>query len=221
VAYAHPLSKVSGIGFGANYIDYGDFQGKDQFGQNTGTFGAHDVALSAGYGKLLRSDFGIGINVKYIQSKIANYGAGAVAGDFGILYYLAEKQVTIGFSALNFGRTTDAFLDTEENLPSQLKFGITKQLAHLPFLLTGELRRFSDGDVYINAGGELKIGRSICLRAGYSSVGQDQKMGISNERWAGFSIGAGVLINKMVLDYALSSLGAIGAQNRLTLSAFF
>ncbi|MHA1796748.1 MAG: PorV/PorQ family protein [Promethearchaeota archaeon] len=220
-AYIHPLSKFSSIGLGIQYFDYGDFQGKDQFGQDTGIFGANDIAISAGYGKLMRNDFGVGASIKYIQSKIAGYSASAVAGDIGLLYFLRDKQVTVGISAINFGKSTSAFVNTKESLPSQIKFGLTKQLSHLPLLLSGEIRKFIDDDLYFHGGGEFQFRNSIKIRFGYSSTGSDQKLGIDSDRWSGFSFGAGILIKQIILDYSLSSLGGIGSQNRFTFSAFF
>lgn len=220
-AYIQPISSLSSFGVGIQYLDYGDFQGKDEFGRDTGTFGANDIALTGSFGRLIRKDLGIGISLKYIQSKIAGYSASAIAGDFGILYHLSDKGVTLGIGALNFGKSMDAFVDTKEDLPGQIKAGITKQLTHLPLMLSGEIRRFNDGEFFFNGGGELQIRNSIRLRLGYSSVGRDQKLGLDSDRWSGFSIGGGILIRDMILDYSLSSMGGIGTQNRFTLSAFF
>ena len=220
-AYLHPISSISSFGLGIQYLDYGEFQGKDEFGQDTGTFGANDIALTGSYGRLIRSDLGIGVSLKYIQSKIAGYSATAIAGDIGILYHLPDKGVTLGISALNFGKSMDAFVNTKEDLPSQIKIGITKQLTHLPLLVSGEIRRFNDGEFFFNGGGELQLKNSIKVRLGYSSVGRDQKLGLDSDRWSGFSLGGGILIRDMMLDYSLSSMGGIGTQNRFTLSVFF
>lgn len=220
-AYIQPISKLSSFGVGIQYLDYGDFQGKDEFGRDTGTFGANDIALTGSFGRLIRRDLGIGVSIKYVQSKIAGYSASAIAGDFGILYLLPDKGVTLGISLLNVGKSIDAFVNTKEDLPSQVKAGITKQLTHLPLLISGEIRRFSDGEFFFNGGGELQLRSSIRLRLGYSSVGRDQKLGLDSDRWSGFSIGGGIIIRDMIMDYSLSSMGGIGTQNRFTLSAFF
>ena len=220
-AYIRPLSELSALGVGIHYFDYGEFQGKDKFGQDTGTFGANDVAISAGYGKMARTDLGIGANIKYIRSKIAGYSASAIAADLGILYYLRDKNVTVGISVMNLGRAISAYLDTKEDLPAHLKFGLAKSMEHLPLVLSGELRYFNGEDLYYNGGGELIFGNNIRLRFGYSSVGRDQKLGIDGDRWSGFSLGAGIMIRTMMIDYALTSMGGIGAQNRFTVSAFF
>ena len=86
-------------------------------------------------------------------------------------------------------------------------------------MLSGEFRRYTNSDVQLMGGAEFRVGPAVRLRAGYNSDGRDQQFGFGQDRLAGFALGAGLLFDRFTLDYALTFLGAIGYQNRFTLSS--
>jgi len=52
-------------------------------------------------------------------------------------------------------------------------------------------------------------------------VGQDLQVGGNKDRFAGASIGLGLVWRSVHIDYALSSLGEVGTLNRFSLSSPF
>jgi len=70
-------------------------------------------------------------------------------------------------------------------------------------------------------GGEIIFNDKIRGRLGYNSNGTDQHFGITDDTFAGFSLGLGFIWNKFNFDYSLSSLGGIGNQNRFTITREF
>ncbi len=221
LGYAQPVLNKGVIGIGINYLNYGDLEGRTEEGLETGTFGAYDYVLILSYADEVLSNIKTGLSIKIINSKIESYSAGAFAMDVGILYKIQKHNLNIGFSIINIGSTTKAFIETKENLPSHIKGGISKKLAHLPLLITTEIRRFSGGDFQYLGGGEIIFNDKIKGRFGYNSNGTDQHFGITDDTFAGFSLGLGFIWNRFNFDYSLSSLGGIGNQNRFTITREF
>jgi len=219
--YAQPLLNKGVIGIGINYVNYGEFDGRDKDGLEMGTFGAYDFSLNLGYSDEIFKDVKAGISGKFINSKIENYSARAFAVDFGIIYRVEKHDLTIGFSFVNIGSTTKAFIDTKETLPSHIKGGFSKRLAHLPVILCGEIRRFQDNKFQYLGGGEILFNDRIKGRLGYNSNGRDQHFGITDDTYAGMSFGLGFVWSKFNIDYSFSSMGGIGNQNRFTITREF
>lgn len=221
LGYTQPLLNKGVVGIGINYINYGDFDGRTEDGYQTGTFGAFDYAVTMSYAKGISNNVKAGISAKFINSKIENYSASAVALDLGIIYTVIKHGLNIGFSFINIGSATKAFIETKESLPSQIKGGISKKLAHLPLILNAEIRRFSDNKFQYLGGGEIIFNDKIKGRFGYNSNGKDQHFGITDDTFAGFSLGLGFAWQKFNIDYSFSSMGGIGNQNRFTITRIF
>ena len=75
--------KYGTVGLSAIYLNYGSIANVDVNGNDTGTFGASDFALSAHYSRTL---FGVqlGINAKLINQNIASVTSTNFAFDFGL-----------------------------------------------------------------------------------------------------------------------------------------
>ena len=75
--------KYGTVGLSAIYLNYGSIANVDVNGNDTGTFGASDFALSAHYSRTL---FGVqlGINAKLINQNIASVSSTNFAFDFGL-----------------------------------------------------------------------------------------------------------------------------------------
>ena len=177
--------------------------------------------MTLNYAEGIYDNLKTGISVKFINSKIENYSASAVAFDLGVIYTFTKHNLNIGFSILNIGSITKAFIETKESLPSQIKGGFSKKLAHLPLILNAEIRRFDDNKFQYLGGGEILFNEKITGRFGYNSNGNDQHFGITDDSFAGFSLGLGFAWQKFILDYSLSSMGGIGNQNRFTITREF
>ncbi|MFC1563020.1 PorV/PorQ family protein [candidate division KSB1 bacterium] len=221
VGYAQPVLNRGVLGIGINYLNYGDLEGRTEEGFETGTFGAYDYAVTLSYADKVFNNIKAGISAKFINSKIENYSASAVALDLGFIYRIEKHKANIGFSLINIGSSTKAFIETKESLPSQIKGGFSKELAHLPVILSIEIRRFNDNKFQYLGGGEIIFNDKIKGRFGYNSNGKDQHFGITDDTFAGFSLGLGFAWREFNLDYAFSSMGGIGSQNRFTLTREF
>ncbi len=97
------------------------------------------------------------------------------------------------------------------------ELGFAVPLEHLPV-------KFSLAGAYVTeegpeARGGLEIGFApqFMGRLGYSTIGIDQRTGLSSDAFAGFSAGLGFRIKQLALDYALTAQGEIGYLNRFTI----
>lgn len=230
LAYTHPTQKYGKLSAGLIYFSYGDFQETNEYGERTGKeFSASEFALALSAANELGEGFDYGVNVKFIYSSMESFSASAVAIDAGLIYTIAQlENLQLGFSISNLGYVLDHYTDYEEKMPIYLRFGFAKRLAHLPLLFTGSLNDLSleTGDFWdrirrFSVGGEFDVSEIIKLRLGYNNeVNRDVKP-LGGRNFGGVSAGLGILWNKFRLDYAYSTYGDLGSQNRLGVSGYF
>ena len=230
LSYAQPINRIGNFYSSLQYFSYGSFNETDEFGDVTGrTFGASEFALSFGIGNHLGSGFDYGVGLKYLYSSLDNYNASAIAIDAGLLYEVPwMKDLTLGFSMLNFGTTLDNYTSQKEKLPLILQIGFAKKLEHLPLLLAGSFQDLALGsdDVvdYLKRfaiGGEFDISEIIKFRLGYQNQVNQAVKPIGRTILSGFSLGLGVLWKDFRFDYAYTNYGDLGSQNRLGISGAF
>ena len=228
LAYAQNVEGIGSIGFGIDFVDYGSFTRTDQSENDLGSFSASELAVTAGYGMMLDDESSIGGNVKFIHSSIAEFSSTALAVDLGYLYQLSSQNLAIGASILNLGRQLSEYGSTREPLPLDLVIGITKRPEHLPVLLNLNFHKLNeqrsralDRLSSFTFGAEFLMSESVRLRFGYNNEEhRDLKLG-TTAGLAGFSLGAGFILNEYVVDYAFNSYGKIGGLNRLSLGMNF
>lgn len=220
VAYGQPLTSGT-MAFGLNYFDYGTFEGRDENNADTGEFGASSFVLSASYSRMLSERLSLGGSAKFIRFQIESFSETALAGDLGLLYSIPTSDLHFALAVFNVGTATSAFIETKDDLPLNVQFGVSKKLEHLPLMVSGALIKFNNESLDFRLGGEFTLTEQLFLRVGYNSVGQDQKVDTSKDRLAGVSFGLGLKVSKFDVDYSFSSFGEVGSLNRITLIGRF
>lgn len=227
------------FGVGIRFINYGSFDKYDEFDNNLGTFSATDIALSLGYANKynpydfvtddsLTKDISLnyGINLKFIYSHIDEYNSSALSLDAGLIYHIPKYMVSVGASILNAGFQLDPYYNTKENLPIDLRIGVSKQLEDIPLTvnlsfsnLLEKQDKFFKRFRNVSIGGDFQIYDYVHLRLGYNNQQrQDLKTG-STIGLAGFSAGFGfVYEDKYILDYSYNSMGKIGSTHRINVA---
>ena len=224
LSYAHSLEGIGTIGGGIIFLDYGSFTETDESMNVLGTFGARDLAFVVGLGRSIDEVTTVGVNAKLIYSSIANTSSLAVALDAGVLYQIPAENITLGASILTLGTQVNAYQQTKESLPLDVKIGITKRPEHLPVLLNLNFHKLNESqDDFLqrfssfSLGAEFLMSESVRLRVGYNNEQRKElKLGTS-AGLAGISLGGGILFGDYVLDYAFNSYGKIGGLHRITL----
>lgn len=133
-SYAHKINEKYGVlQAGVTYIDYGSFDGFDEFGNETADFSGNEVAMSMGYAyHLADTRFSFGINLKAITSRLEQYSSFGMATDIGVTYYDPESKWIFSGVLRNAGRQLKPFDEVQETLPLELIFGISKELEKVP-----------------------------------------------------------------------------------------
>jgi len=227
VAYSQRLPGMGQIAVSLAYMNYGEIEGIDENGLETGTFIPGDFVAAVTYGDSLVHSLYYGGTVKIIQSRIEDYTSAGIGVDFGIIYRITGQDLNIGMAVSNLGRAIDGFMDVKEPLPLTARLGLAKQLAHLPLFINLNLIQYFNNrssttrGFYWAAGGEFSFSENLFLRFGYNSRGQEEKVATSQDRFAGASIGFGLQFQRFRLDYALCQHGVLGSMNHIGLTTYF
>lgn len=223
--YGRQIPDFGYVGAGIQYINYGKFDGKGPEGQDLGTFGAGELALTVGYGGEVPGGLHYGANVKFIYSSIAEYSSSGIGLDAGIQYILVPSRVLFGASLTNLGTQFSPYVNTREALPLDLTAGFSLYPEHLPAVITLNFHKLnesldgiSDHLKLFSVGAELSPASNIQIRVGYNNEQrQELKLG-SSSGFAGISAGLGISSGDYTVDYAFTSYGAIGSVHRFSVT---
>ncbi|HOT98141.1 MAG TPA: PorV/PorQ family protein [bacterium] len=221
IVYLQPRTGPGTAAAAIDYMDYGDFDKRDQDNQDLGQFHAGSIAFTGGYGLQPLPHLAVGLAIKYVRAAIDDYASDAVAFDGGLIYRIPSQQLAIGASFANAGKVLSAYIIRKDPLPAVFRFGLSKGLAHLPLVLSLQLYKYSDEEWHGALGGEFTVYENVFLRLGYDQSGRELHVDQSNDRFAGAALGLGTVWRDYRIDYAISSMGALGVLNRFTLSGSF
>ena len=233
VAYSEVVSGETALHGGVRFADWGTFEGRNEFGERTGTFGAQDVALTLGAARGLGgSRLRYGGSVHLIHSRVESAQATAVATDLGALYRLPSQRMTVGAALRNVGLSIDGFGPGRPSLPLDLRLSVTKRLAHLPVLLSAsayDLTNLSDGIAggttvdhvlgHLTFGVEAQPGEVLRVRLGYNHRRSAELALTDRFDLAGFGAGFGVHVGPLAADYAYTSWSSLGGLHQFTVRA--
>lgn len=122
---------------GVQFISYGDFKQTDEYGNLQGTFRASEYAVFVGAGRQLNERFSVGINAKFIQSRLESYTSTGLAADIASAYINPESHFGATIVLKNVGAQLKTYYgEARQNLPYDLQMGISKKLARAPFRLS-------------------------------------------------------------------------------------
>ncbi|WP_130287689.1 type IX secretion system protein PorQ [Aquimarina brevivitae] len=149
VAYARAFGeKKRMFHIGVTYINYGKFNGFDEFGNETASFGAGEVAISFGYAQQIKaSRFHVGAGVKVISSKLEEYTSLGGAVDIGVIYHYPEEKLDAGLTIRNLGTQFTTYAGTREQLPLAIDLGVAKTLTGVPIRWNVTLENLQIWDV--------------------------------------------------------------------------
>lgn len=240
LTFARPEKQWGNWGIHLLYINYGDFDRRDKYGVDQGTFYASDFVFGFSWAKAFRNSLQIGGSGKFAHSKIADYTASALAFDLGVQYRLMSDRLRIGAGFFNLGGTTDAYIRSNDDLPIHYRIGISGIPEGFPATLYFSMTMYQEnadnytlshftgsdifnflGDVYYSIGAEFNPIETLFLRVGYDTRGLDQQVGTRNDPFAGITGGVGFDLTLARLDIGLSSYGEVGIVTHVGLSASF
>jgi len=223
---------------GVTYINYGSFDGFDEQGEPTNSFGGGEVALSMGYARNIPwTDFHVGVNVKLISSKLEQYSSLGGAIDIGIIYVYEPWDLQIAAVARNIGTQFTPFNEVYEQLPLEVDFGISQIPLNVPIRWHFTLENLQtwniafsnpareevdlEGNVikekvsFLNNafqrmifGVELFPKGGFNIRLGYNVRRSEELRIIEQRSFAGLSAGFSIKLNKLRVSYSFSKYNA-------------
>ncbi len=225
LSYSTEFEDIGRFGAAIKYINYGSFEGYDEFGAHTKEFGVNEMALVIGYANQLDENFYYGANAKFIYSGIETRSSTAMAVDLGLHYAIPDKNWNFGFAVLNLGGQLSKYYNTSEDLPLDVAVGVSKRLENLPLRLSVDFHKLNkDRDNFagrfkaFTVGAEFTLSKVMKLRFGYDNERRSEfKIG-TTAGIAGFNVGLGVKVSDYQFDYAYSSLGLVGGLHRIGIS---
>jgi len=205
LAMSFPLSREGIVAGGVNYVDMGDFDGRDEAGNPTGTFTASALNYHLGYANRAGEKFIWGISAGVVQDTIADDIKSTYAANLGLIFKSSDS-LSLGLALQNIGGQLGG-----DPLPFLAKIGMAYTWKSL--LLVLDIAKPTDNDdVYYCTGIEWRIRDGIALRIGYKT-NQDVGEGLT----AGFGFDKG----KIRFDYAYVPYGELGDTHKISLGMNF
>lgn len=217
LGYSRPAAKGT-IGLGVNYLSQSSIEGRGANREVSGEFGASDTAVNLAYGRPLTARMGLGVNFKYITSRIAGESANGWAVDAGWQYKALVKGLNLGLAVQNLGPKMK-FMDEDSALPLTARAGMGYMVLDNILLAFDVNRQVNEKKTVFSFGSEYAVFNSFSMRAGYlkSAVSGGNSMADSG----GFKAGFGFKLRGFNLDYAVTPFGDIGKAHRISLGAGF
>ena len=230
LAYSHALGTETVVSAGVRYVDWGEFDGRDEAGVPTEAFHARDVALTLGWASRLAERWRYGTNLHMLYSAIETARATAIAGDIGVQGHWPNSGWSVSTSLHHMGSTLSNFGAERASLPFDWRIGVARTLPHLPVQLsvTGyDLHNFGEalpeegttGQLlgHLTLGLEADLGEVLTLRGGYNH--RRSRELVLNDRldWAGFGGGFGLHLGPLRADYAFTSWSSFGGLHQISI----
>lgn len=238
-AYAYRWSeRVGMLHAGITYIHYGNFEGRDELGEPTGSFTGSEVALSSGYAyHIPQSNFHAGINLKLITSTLEQYHSVGGAIDAGVFYQNDSLRLSIAVVFRNVGTQFSTYAGQKEPLPLEVALGISQQLENVPVRWHLTFENLQEWNIAFSnparteesldgvetservtfvkeffrhtiIGAELFPEKAFNIRLGYNFRRGEELRTLEQRNFSGLAVGFGVKINKIRAHYTYARYSA-------------
>ncbi len=209
-AFSRVVKEKASWAASAQYMGYGKMKQTSADGTQLGDFSAKDIAVAGYFSYMLSEKIVGGVTAKFITSYIGSYNSIGMCVDLGLNYYDPQHEWSVSLVGKNLGGQLKAYDDDYDPMPIDIQLGVSKRFAHTPFRLSATLVDLNHWNYkftnHIVVGVDAIISESIWIGAGYnfrraSEMNIDDTDGGSNH-WAGFSVGAGLNLQRFKLNVA-------------------
>lgn len=209
-SYSQTIGERGTWGVQGRFISYGEMEETTYDNQQTGTFGARDIALGGTFAYGLTDLISGGVTAKMVASYIGQYNSLAAAIDLGLNYYDPDTEWSISAVARNLGGQLKAYDDDFERMPLDLQLGVSKRLVGSPLRFSATLVRLNDWQYGIGKhfvlGADLLLSEQFYVAAGYNPLrASEMKITAGDEEsshGAALSLGAGMMLERLQLHIA-------------------
>jgi hypothetical protein len=139
--YSYTVDSVASFHTAIQYMNTGQMQGYDEFGNVTGSFSAQELVWMVGASRAWRG-FRYGTNLKVITSTLApGFGSVGMAIDLGGAYRSKDSLFSAGLMVRNMGTMFSTYTATgaREPLPFEIVAGVSNKLRYMPMRLSATI----------------------------------------------------------------------------------
>lgn len=229
--YARDLRQLGLTGsLAVRFLSYGEFDRRAGDEAPSGTFSAGETAVTATLAREVLPRLRAGASVHALFASIDEAGASALAGDLGVVYAAPEQALTLGASVHHVGATLSSLGAERDRLPLDVRLTATKGLRYLPLTVSVsgiDLQDMGGADAdssllvrtldHLALGGELALGQALSVRLGYNGRRGDALRSGGRLDLAGTSVGAGLALRRVTVDYAFTNWGDFGGYHQFGL----
>jgi hypothetical protein len=226
-AYARTLG-LGGLTASAavRFLSYGDFERRATLeGEADGSFSAGEAAVTVSAARAVLPQVRVGASVHALFASVEDASASALAADLGAAVEVPSQQLTLGASVHHVGAVLSSLGGVEDRLPLDVRLTVAKGLQYVPLTVSVaavDLQAFEGPETdsslvrraldHLALGGELRLGSTLTARAGYRPrAGDDLRTSDERLSLAGVSLGAGLRLRRVTVDYAYLGRGGFGA----------
>jgi hypothetical protein len=219
VAFTKALGERSAWGAGAAFINYGNMKEVSAEHVVLGSFSAKDLSLNGFFSYDLTDNWRGGVSFKALYSNLAEYTSFGIAVDAGLSYYDPERELSYGLVIKNVGAQLKGYDSRREKMPWDIQMGFTKKTAHAPIRVSvtamylnrwkfkyvdASLTEQETDDTFVQTlakhlvfGVDWIPSENFWLGVGFNpKTGMDMKLRDGGNGLNGFSMGAGLRINR-------------------------
>jgi hypothetical protein len=210
-----PMGPDNGLAVSLNYGDNGVFEGRDGLGNLTADYSARAYGASLGWGISGPQDLDFGLAVKFNQQDLAGTASSAYAGDIGVLWGPSD-YFNLGAAYSNLGPDVNG-----HPLAQGLRVGLSSYLgkgSNSQWLLAVSSESLKNSDSSVHFGLEATLFKTLALRGGYAL---DVPKPAEANGLSGWTVGGGLILDSLALDYAFVPLGDVGSTQRISLTYGF
>jgi len=211
---AYNVNDKTIVALSATYLDYGRIEAYDASGAYAGELSAYDLSTALSVGYQARDDLSVGLTGKIINQKLDDISGTSYAIDLGATYMRGD--FTVAAVLANFGKNM-MFESVEENLPLCVRFGVAARLWKQTILASMDMEKEIYGGTVIRQGFEFNRDGQYFVRTGYTYYPSQDYRNFGT----GVTLGAGVRLNQLEFDYALSLAEQYSSENLHRFSLVF
>ncbi len=160
LAYGREV-KGEHFALGARYINYGEFDGYDEYGNGTGTFDAQDVALTLGWSRKMTEGLHVGVSLTPVFSHYEKYSSFGLMASAGARYEWVKHRVELSAVVQNVGAQLMTYEDERGRAPMNIAVTVGKGFEHAPIRLWMTWHSLNDWDFdYVSNGLTSAMGKN-------------------------------------------------------------
>jgi len=132
--YGYSLKERGNLALGLQYLDYGSYDRKDEYGNLLGEWKGKDYVISLIWSKELFEFFSIGASAKPLFSRLDIYKSFGIAFDLGASFYNPKFGTMVSLVVKDLGKPIKPYFEElDEDFKHDIQLGVSTKLKYAPF----------------------------------------------------------------------------------------